>query len=256
MLARILFSILLLTLVVASPGLFGSANQAMAGEHGLNDAQKKEVETLIKEIIANNPEMLILAIQKYQAQRQELERQQARNNLLKLSSDLNVNPASPVIGNPDGDVTVVEFFDYRCGFCKRVFPTIQALLKEDGNIRYVLKEFPILGPVSVIASQTALAVWNTAPDKYMPFHTALMTARGQLNEKRIFSIAEGLGIDVAAVRKTMNEDIVSGELNKNMSLAQSLGINGTPAFVIGEELAPGAISMDKLKEMVAAARKG
>ncbi|NQU59375.1 MAG: DsbA family protein, partial [Rhodospirillales bacterium] len=145
---------------------------------------------------------------------------------------------------------------YRCGYCKKVFPTVQALLKEDGNIRYVLKEFPILGPVSVIASQAALAVWNNTPEKYMAFHTALMTARGQLSEERILSLAEDLDIDTAAIRKGMNDAVVSDELNKNMKLAQSLGIEGTPAFVIGQELAPGAIGMDELKRLISVARKG
>ncbi len=252
MLQKLFLSAFLPAFLVAALALSGSA----AAESGLNDAQKKDVEKVVQDYIIKNPEILMRALQQYRISQQDAERQQARENLLSLSAALNVNQGSPVIGNPNGDVTVVEFFDYRCGYCKKVFPTIQALLKEDGNIRYVLKEFPILGPVSVVASQVALAVWNTAPDKYMAFHTELMTARGQLSEEKIFSIAEDLSIDVDGLRKAMNTAVVTGELNKNMELAKSLGIEGTPAFVVGEELAPGAIGMDELKRMIAAVRKG
>jgi protein-disulfide isomerase len=244
--------LLLSAFLIASLATSGSAT---AGDE-LNDAQKLEVEKIIQDYIAKNPEVLIRAMQDYQIRQQAAKQEKARNNMITLAADLNTNPASPVIGNPDGDVTIVEFFDYRCGYCKKVFPTIQALLKEDGNIRYVLKEFPILGPQSVIASQVALAVWNKAPEKYRDFHTALMTVRGQLSEKRVLSIAEDLGLDASIIARAMNEAPVTNELNKNMRLAQSLGIEGTPAFIIGQELAPGAIGMDELKKMVATARKG
>lgn len=256
MLTRLLLSALLPAFLIASLALSGSAGKARAAGDGLNDAQKKDVEKVIRDYIVGNPEILIRAMQEYRIAQQNAAREKTKNNLLSLAADLNVNPASPVSGNPQGDITVVEFFDYRCPYCKKVFPTIQTLLKEDGNIRYVLKEFPILGPVSVIASQAALAIWNIEPDKYMAFHTALMTARGQLSEKRIFSIAEKLGIDGAAVRKKMGEPVVMDELNKNMELSQSLGINGTPAFVIGENVVPGAIDMKELKTLISAARKG
>lgn len=252
MLPKFVLSALLLSFLTLS----AFTDNALAAGDGLNDAQRKEVEKVVQDYIIKNPEILIRAIQEHQSRQQRAERDQARNNLVALAPELNSNPASPVIGNPDGDVTVVEFFDYRCGYCKKVFPTIQALLKEDGNIRYVLKEFPILGPVSVIASQVALAVWDIAPDKYMAFHSALMTIRGQLSEERIFALADDLDIDIAAVRKAMNKAVVTDELNKNMKLAESLDINGTPAFVIGRELAPGAISMNELKRLISAAREG
>jgi protein-disulfide isomerase len=248
MLLKLLLSIFLITSMVIN----GSAT---AGEQ-LNDVQKMEIEKIIKDYIVENPEILMRAMQDYQIRQQSEEQQKVRNNLLTLAADLNTNPRSPVIGNPDGDVTIVEFFDYRCGYCKKVFPTIQALIKEDGNIRYVLKELPILGPQSVIASQVALAIWNKAPEKYRDFHTALMTARGQLSKKKVMSIVEDLSIDVSITAKVMNEAAITNELNNNMKLAQSLGIKGTPAFVVGQELAPGALSMDELKQMVAAARKG
>ena len=227
-----------------------------AAEDGLNASQKKDVEAVVQEYILKNPEILLRTIQQYQIRQQISERNKAKANLVALAPDLELNPSSPVIGNPKGDVTVVEFFDYRCGYCKQVFPTIQALLKEDGNIRYVLKEFPILGPESLVATQASLAVWNTAPEKYLAFHSALMTMRGQPSDSKIFSIVKKLGIDTDAVRSKMDDAAVKDEINKNGELAESLGISGTPAFVVGNNLAPGAIGIDELKKMVIAARKG
>jgi protein-disulfide isomerase len=250
MLSRTIYSAFL----IAAITLFSVAGAS--AEESMSDTRKKEVEAVLQEYILKNPEVLMRAIQTYQVQKQAAKRKRAKDNLTSLTAELTLNPASPVIGNPDGDVTIVEFFDYRCGYCKRVFPTIQALLKEDGNIRYVLKEFPILGPDSLVASQAALAVWNTTPEKYMPFHSALMTSRGSLNAAKIFSVAGDLGLDTDAIRKNMKNAPVSDEINKNMELSESLGITGTPAFIIGDQLAPGAISMDELKRMVAQARKG
>ena len=253
MFARLAFySFLAAAMAFASFNLSGNAT----AQEALNDAQKKQVESVVQEYILKNPEILMRAIQEYQVRQRIAEREQAKKNLISLAPDLQQTPASPVIGNPKGDVTIVEFFDYRCGYCKRVFPTIQALLKEDGNIRYVLKEFPILGPDSLIASQASLAVWETAPDKYMDFHAALMTVRGQLNDTKVLSIAKNMGLDTTAIRKGMNGSIVRNELNKNMKLAESLGISGTPAFIVGENLVPGAINMDELKKLVSTARKG
>ena len=250
MLSRTIYSAYL----IAAITLFSVAGTS--AEESMSDTRKKEVEAVLQEYILKNPEVLMRAIQTYQVQKQAAKRKRAKDNLTSLTAELTLNPASPVIGNPDGDVTIVEFFDYRCGYCKRVFPTIQALLKEDGNIRYVLKEFPILGPDSLVASQAALAVWNTTPEKYMPFHSALMTSRGSLNAAKIFSVAGDLGLDTDAIRKNMKNAPVSDEINKNMELSESLGITGTPAFIIGDQLAPGAISMDELKRMIAQARKG
>ena len=240
--------------LIAAITLFSIASAS--AEESMSNAHKKEVEAVVQEYILNNPEVLMRAIQTYQVQKQAAKRKRAKNNLTSMTTELTLNAGSPVIGNPNGDVTIVEFFDYRCGYCKRVFPTIQALLKEDGNIRYVLKELPILGPDSLFASQAALAVWNTTPEKYLPFHAALMTSRGSLNAAKVFTVADNLALDISAIRKSMKDTPVNDELNKNMELSERLNITGTPAFIIGDQLAPGAISMDELKRMIAQARKG
>ena len=226
-----------------------------SAKENMSDAQKKEVEAVVQDYILKNPEVLMRAIQTYQIKMQAAKHKQAKKNLTSLTSELSHNPGSPVIGNPAGDVTIVEFFDYSCGYCKRVFPTIQALLKEDGNIRYVLKELPILGPDSLFASQAALAVWNTTPKKYLPFHAALMASRGRLNAEKIFAIADELGLNKIIITKSRKNELVNNELNKNAELSERLEITGTPAFVIGDQLSPGAIGMQEIKRMVTLARK-
>jgi protein-disulfide isomerase len=165
------------------------------------------------------------------------------------------NPNDPVIGNPNGDVTMVEFFDYRCGYCKRVFDDVQTLVKEDGNIRVVMKEFPILGPDSVHASRAAQAVWLHQKDKYYPFHYAMMTNKGDLSEDKIMDLAKGAGVNVADLKEQMKDPLVDETLKATLHQASALDISGTPAFVFGSSIQPGAMPLDTMKEMVAAMRK-
>jgi protein-disulfide isomerase len=162
---------------------------------------------------------------------------------------------TPIGGNPKGTVTVVEFFDYQCGYCKRVFPSILALIQSDKRIRYVFKELPILGPASMLASRAAIAAWEIDQKKYLPFHTALMASRGRLNEGKILRIAKDSGINPDELQKQMKEPEVFQELQNNLNLAQALNINGTPAFIIGNQIIPGAVSLDELKRMVEAENK-
>lgn len=228
---------------------------SISAEDGMSDTSKRKIEAVVEDFILKNPEILMRAIQTYQARIQAEERKKAKRDLANLSTELNFNPGSPVIGNPKGDITIVEFFDYRCGYCKQVFPTIQTLLKEDGNIRYVLKELPILGPESLFASQAALAVWDTTPEKYQSFHGALMASRGNLSSAKIFTIAENLALDRNTLNKSMKNKSINDELSKNIELSERLNINGTPAFIIGGQLYPGALSMDEIKKIIALARK-
>ena len=240
--------LLALTLVFLTP--------AEAAEDALSPEQERAVENIVEQYINDNPEILLKALDNFRKREAQNKRASAGATIARLSGDLNTNPGSPVIGNPEGDVTIVEFFDYQCGYCKRVFPTIQTLLKNDTNIRYVLKEFPILGPVSDVAARAALAVWNMEPSKYMPFHAAMMGSTGKLSEPRIFTMAEDVGIDIASLRQEMINPAVDAEIRKNMALTRELNITGTPSFVIGEHLVPGAVDMDTLQQLVAAARKG
>ena len=152
---------------------------ALAASHALSPAQQKAVEQMIHDYLLNRPEVVLEGVRNLQ-QRQEGEAQsRAKASLAELKKQIEDDPASPVGGNPHGDVTVVEFFDYACGYCKKAYPDLKTLIGGDKNIRLVYKEFPILGPASDQAARVAMAVWRLAPGKYAAFHDAVMGGRGQ-----------------------------------------------------------------------------
>jgi protein-disulfide isomerase len=159
-----------------------------------------------------------------------------------------------VLGNRNGDVTVVEFFDYRCPYCKRAAPVLDEVIKADGRVRRVMKEFPILGPDSVIASRAALAA--RAQGKYEELHRALIGARGQLDESAVMAAAKGVGLDLDRLRRDMRSTEIDGIIRRNRELAESLEITGTPAFVIGDAFLPGAADAATFRSLIQKARGG
>jgi len=207
----------------------------------------------VRAYLLGNPKVLREVIDELSTVEQA-EAQQAKKSLMaSLSSDLQQDGYSFVAGNPEGDVTIVEFFDYRCGYCKRSFPDLMKTVEEDGNIRLVLKEFPILGDDSIEASRAAIA--SIAQGKYMEFHTALMATRGSLNKDRILNVASDVGLDVKQLEADMGALATEEIISKNYALARKLGVNGTPAFVIGDHISPGALSSEQLLARVAIARE-
>ena len=236
--------------ILALPGDAAAQGGPRSFPDGLTDQQKKEVRELIGEHLRDNPEIILEAIQILQQREQARQDRQLRSNLAAHRRELERDPTSPVGGNPKGDVTVVEFFDYLCGFCKQVFPAIQELLRTDGNIRWVFKEFPILTPESRIAARAALAAWNRDRDKYMDFHAALMESRGGLSEGEVLRMAGNAGLDPEAIRAGMNDPEVEQALQRNSRLAERLGIRGTPGFVIGDRVVPGAIDLRTMRQMI------
>ena len=216
---------------------------------------KDEVETLVRDYLRDHPEAVVEAIRQFQTNEEAVRRDRTEAALVTLRPQVERDPASPVGGNPNGDVTVVEFFDYNCSFCKRAFPTVMQLLKDDGDIRYVFKEYPILTPQSVVAARAALAAWTMDKGAYVPFHSALMSARGELTEQKIFNFASESGLDVEALRRRMAGNDIEDALASNFKLAEELGINGTPAFVIGRNLVPGAADAETLRQLVLATRE-
>jgi len=216
-------------------------------------ADKAATKQLIREVLQENPELLLEALDNLRKKMEAGDPAAAREGLSKLRKELERDPDTFIAGNPSGDVTIVEFFDYRCGYCKRTQPIIQQLLKNDGGIRLALKEFPILGPDSVVASRAAIAALKSP--KYEAFHTALMAAQGPLSETRILRIATEAGLDSAALRKDMDDPKIKSIITRNHEIAQSLNISGTPSFIIGDTLVPGFVELEQLQELVAAARK-
>ena len=228
---------------------------ARAADGTMTPAQRKAVENVVRDYLRQNPEVLVEAIRALRAKEEARQAAEQEAAIAHLAKELHEDPLSPVTGNPDGDVTVVEFFDYRCGYCKQIFPEVQKLLKDDGKIRYVFKEFPILGPESVVAARVATAAWITDPDKYMLLHTTLMALRGGLTEAKLVQAATDVGYDADALRAAMKDDRVQQSLARNMALAQALGVRSTPTFVVGTTVISGA-RPDALLEAVAAARGG
>ena len=219
-----------------------------------NESQRKEIDKIVQSFIMKNPKVILDAVQQMQMHAKKSKESLVKNSLITYREKLINDPNSPTSGNPKGDVTIVEFFDYRCGYCKRVLPTLLKAVKEDGNIRIIYKDLPILGAESVVASRASLAAWQLAPEKYEAFHTALMTNKGSFSELKIRSIAAKLNIDGNALIKSMKSSDIEFNLGENLALAQSLGISGTPAFIVGEELIPGAVDLDTLKNLIKEAR--
>ena len=216
--------------------------------------QEEAIQQLVRDYLLSHPEVLIEASQAYRERQQEIQERQAREMLVSRRDDLANDPDSPVVGNPDGDVVIVEFFDYRCPYCVRVAEGLRETVEDDGNIRLVMKEFPILGPESMLASRMALAA--VQQDKYEDLHWALMEVSSGLNEETAFRVAEQVGLDIDQLRRDMEAPEIDEMLQRNYDLAQALQVNGTPAFVVGDEIVRGALDMRSLRQIVARTRAG
>lgn len=203
----------------------------------------------IREYIVANPDVIIESLQIYDYE-QRLERDRVAVSMNRAA--VYENAASPVGGNPDGDVTLVEFFDYRCGFCKSAFPDLLRLIEEDGNIRLVYKEYPILGPDSLIASRAALA--SVRQSRYVDFHNALMAHQGDFSHESIMAIAIQVGLDADQLTLDMESPEIAQLIQDNLALAQNLNVGGTPTFVVNDEVIMGAVGIDVLRESIARAR--
>ncbi|MHA1599965.1 MAG: DsbA family protein [Alphaproteobacteria bacterium] len=219
---------------------------------GFSPEQTQGIERIVRDYLLANPEVLVDALNEYQ-QRQKLAEEQLREQTIsQRQRDLEQDPATPVLGNPKGDVVVVEFFDYRCPYCKRVAEMVRDEVANDGEVRLVMKEFPILGPQSMQAARAALAA--AMQDKYEEFHFALMLRPGDMSDVHIDTVAELVGLDVQRLRRDMTSTEVEIALGRNIALAKSIGIRGTPAFIIGKTLVPGAIDAETFRQLVAKER--
>ena len=216
--------------------------------------QRQAIEAIIHDYLLNNPDVLIEALRGAEKRLNHEADAKATKALAERRSEVFDDPATPVGGNPHGDVTIVEFFDYRCPYCKQVLPALQTLLKEDHELRFVYKEFPVLGPVSVTAAHAALAAQRQG--KYEAFHTAMMAKKGQITDDTVYQVAGSVGLDVDRLKQDMAAPDIDKALQANLALADALNIRGTPGFIIGNKIVPGAIDLDALKDMIAEARKG
>ncbi len=239
--------------VLAGIAIF-AAGSALRAEHDTVSPEQARFEEAIHGYLLDHPNVVVEVLQLLRARDKQAEAQKGRANLVKYRDTLLNDPTSPVGGNPNGDVTVIEFFDYHCGYCKRVLPTVRAMLDEDPGVRIVYKEYPILGPASVLAARAALASLRQDAGKYRVFHETMMASKARLNERRILDIAEEVGFDPDRLKADMNDPEIEGTIQRNLALADSLGINGTPTFVIGDTIVPGAVDLDTLRSLIAKAR--
>jgi protein-disulfide isomerase len=232
-------------LLISSPTLAEESPYA-------NPAWQQAMEKAIEKYIRSHPEVIEQTLQALEAKRQAVEQERVKAMIATRQSDLLNDPTSPVSGNLKGDVTVVEFFDYRCGFCKRVAGAVTQLQKEDSRVRVVYKNFPILGEASELAAKAALA--SNAQGRYQAFHEALLAAKGEMTKEQVLHIASDVGLDAKKLEAHMDNPEWTTIIERNRALAKELGITGTPAFIVGNELYPGAMELAVLKDLVARAR--
>jgi protein-disulfide isomerase len=216
--------------------------------------QRQAIEGIVHDYLMKNPEVLLDALR---SAREKLHRDaaaKAEKALNDRRSEIFDDPATPMGGNAQGDVTIVEFFDYRCPYCKQVQPSLETLLKEDHKLRFVYKEMPVLGAASVAAAHAALAAQRQG--KYEAFHTAMMAAKGQITDDRVFTVASSVGLDIDRLKRDMTAPAIGEAINKNLALAEALNITGTPGFIIGGKIVTGALDPESLRKRIADARKG
>ncbi len=241
---RRICALLCLTVAMALPSL-AAAQQS-------KDPETARIELIIRNYLLANPELLVEVMQKLE-QRQQAKKKTDLVGAIKSNRKALFASTTDFIVNPLGRIPVVEFFDYQCGYCKKFLPSVNRLLETDKTVRFVFKEFPILGPVSVTASRAALAA--KMQGKYLAFHNAVLGLRRRLSETLIFQIAGDVGLDVARLKADMGKPEITAIIDGNRKLAAAMGIRGTPSIVIGEQMAPGAISYEQLTAMVDQARK-
>jgi protein-disulfide isomerase len=198
--------------------------------------------------------VILDAVQAMRDRKEAAAQELAKRTLVAKRRQLVSDPNSPVAGNPKGDVTIVEFFDYRCGYCKATLPVIQRILKEDSDVRLVFKEFPILSKESGVAARAALAAEKQG--KYFEFHNALMSARGSFSDNQIMDIAAEVGLDLDQLAEDMESPEIDATLDANKALARDLQITGTPTFVIGGDIHPGALDINMLRDLIERQRTG
>lgn len=211
--------------------------------------QRQEIETVVSDYLKRNPQILL-------EMSAALEARENEKKLVQNRETLEQDPNSVVGGNPNGDITVVEFFDYRCSFCKEMTERLHQTVTQDGKVRLIYKEFPILGPDSIFAARAAIAAIPQGREKYIALHKALLAVRGPLSEAVVLATAKQVGLDVAKMQARIPDKTVESVISENLKLARGMGINGTPAFVIGDRIIEGAIDTAGLKQAIAEARSG
>lgn len=231
------------------------SNSVAADTSMFNDAQKRGIEQIVKDYLLQNPKIMV-EVQTALEQKMAMEEAERTKTLVaENAKEIYRHPDAPVAGNPDGDITVVEFFDYNCGYCKRGFHNIRELIEKDKNVRVVFKELPILSKDSEDAAKIALAA--RAQGKYWELHQAMIESKGRVTEATALEMAGTLGLDVAKLKADKDSDVVKGELARVEALAKKMNISGTPHFLVGSDAIGGAPEdlLDQLTAKIATLRQ-
>lgn len=215
--------------------------------------QRQAIQGVVHDYLLSHPEVLVQALTEAEKKLRRDARDNAQQALASHQPQVFDDPATPVGGNPEGDATIVEFFDYNCPYCKAVEPSLERLLARDHDLRILYKEFPVLGPESVVAARAALAARRQG--KYVAFHDAMMALKGPFDDARIYQVASSVGLDPARLRRDMKAPQIAAELKANFALADALDVHGTPTFIIGRHIVPGAIDIASIERLLAASRK-
>jgi protein-disulfide isomerase len=234
-------------------GFFAAAGAPPIPAADMPTEKRQEIEAIIHDYLMHNPDVLIEALRGAEDKLNREADAKATTVLSDRQAEIFDDAATPVGGNPHGDVTIVEFFDYRCPYCKQVLPSLQTLLNEDHKLRFVYKEMPVLGPQSVTAAHAALAAQRQG--KYEAFHNAMMATKGQITDETVYKVAGSVGLDVDRLKQDMSAPEIGQSLKTNLALADALNIRGTPGFIVGKHIVPGAVDLDSLRNMIADARK-
>lgn len=231
-----------------------TAMSIAGGAQAFDDGQKEEIGKIVREYLIAHPEVLIEVQQALEKKQADERMAQAKAAVKENSEAIFNSPTDLALGNPQGKTTIVEFFDYNCGYCKRAVSDMDAIIKANPDVRFVLKEFPILGQDSVDAHKVSFAFKQIAPEKYGDFHRALMTGE-HANEARALEVAKSLGVTEESIRAKMTETPHDDSVREAYRLAQQLGITGTPSYILGDEAVFGAVGESELAQKIASVRQ-
>ena len=244
-----------------TPALFALAlcgTPPSASAQSFSDNQRGDIETIVRDYLLAHPEVLEEAMAELSKRQTAAEAEKQKASVATNAETIFNSPRGVVLGNKDGDVTFVEFFDYNCGYCKRAMADMLDLMKTDPKLKVVLKEFPVLSQGSVEAAQVAVAVRMQDPSgkKYLDFHQKLLSGRGAADKVRAMAAAKEAGLDAARIEKDLASPEVRATIEENFKLAEAMGMNGTPSYVIGKQVVVGAVGLDALREKIGLARCG
>jgi len=243
-------------IAAACAALLAIATPQFVRAQNFSPAQKSDIEKVVHDYLVAHPEVIQEAMTELERRQTAAEAEKHKIAVKEHAQRLFSSPRQVTLGNPNGNVTFVEFFDYNCGYCKRAMDDMLTLMKDDPKLKVVLKEFPVLGPGSLEAARVAVAVRMQNPKKYLEFHTKLLGGRGAADEARALAVAKDIGMNMTQLQKDMKSPEVKATLDEDFKLAEALGLNGTPSYVIGSEVVVGAIGLPGLQAKVNTARCG